>query len=209
MATYSQHGEDTAIEEIVKILGDRIPQVVVDVGAGDGMFLSNSHLFIGHYGWEGYLFEPTEDPYQSLIELYKDNDKVRCFPIALTEKRMAYSMQQGWMGSETHWTLSNVKDDPESKLITNRLSDFIKVNRIRDIGLLTIDAEGSDTGILRDLVKNSKIRPHIICIESLSSEMDKEHCEILEKNYYLYNQIQFNQIFVLKTHEKNLSRRVA
>ena len=66
MQSYSQHGEDVAIHELIDAGAERC---AVDVGANDGQSWSNSYLF----GLEGYrllLIEPMPEYARRCRELY-------------------------------------------------------------------------------------------------------------------------------------------
>jgi FkbM family methyltransferase len=80
---YSQNRE----EEVVKAFFDAnypsIKGVVLDIGANDGKTLSNSFAFINERGWRGYLIEAGKTPYSHLENLYRGNNDVRIFNVAL------------------------------------------------------------------------------------------------------------------------------
>ena len=42
------------------------PGVFVDVGAGDGRFMSNTAFLEGHHCWRGIAVEPTDNEYPKL-----------------------------------------------------------------------------------------------------------------------------------------------
>lgn len=51
---------------------------VLDLGANDGVFLSNSRVFIEN-GWKGFLVEAGREPYKRLSNLYSSSN----FPVTL------------------------------------------------------------------------------------------------------------------------------
>lgn len=71
---YSQNGEDGVIEELIKRLGIR-QGVVVEFGAHDGTFCSNSRHLIER-GWRAFLLEADHDLFQKCVKLHINNDKV-------------------------------------------------------------------------------------------------------------------------------------
>lgn len=71
---YSQNGEDGVIEEILQRLGIR-QGVVVEFGAHDGTFCSNSRHLIER-GWKAFLLEADHDLFQKCVKLHINNDKV-------------------------------------------------------------------------------------------------------------------------------------
>lgn len=72
---YSQFGEDS----IIKALFDRIGasnKWALEVGAHDGIFMSNTRRLIETEGWGAVLIEMDDEQYQHLAENYRDNDRV-------------------------------------------------------------------------------------------------------------------------------------
>jgi FkbM family methyltransferase len=81
MKYYSQYGEDKIVSEFIKnnYIGN-----ILDIGANDGKILSNSLHFIEN-GWGGTLIEAAPIPFNKLINLHKDNNKVQCLNICLSD----------------------------------------------------------------------------------------------------------------------------
>ncbi len=69
MNVYSQFGEDGIIAEIFKVI-ERKSGVCVEVGAWDGMYLSNTKNLWTH-GWKGILIEGDKEKYEKLVENVK------------------------------------------------------------------------------------------------------------------------------------------
>lgn len=72
---YSQFGEDS----IIKALFDRIGasnKWALEVGAHDGIFMSNTRRLIETEGWGAVLIEMDDEQYQHLAAEYRDNDRV-------------------------------------------------------------------------------------------------------------------------------------
>jgi len=77
---YSQNNEE---QVILSYFGNKIGNLL-DIGANDGLTLSNSRKLI-ELGWSAELIEPAEIPYNKLIELYKENKKVKLHNIAISD----------------------------------------------------------------------------------------------------------------------------
>ena len=74
---YSQHNEDGLLARIFHLIGKTKRPLVVDIGAGDGVSLSNSRcLILG--GWDGELFEADPVRFQALAQLYPE-ENVHCY----------------------------------------------------------------------------------------------------------------------------------
>lgn len=76
--SYSQNDEE---QIILEYFGDR-KGTVLDIGANDGISLSNS-LAIIERGWGGALIEPSLAAFKKLTELHKGRNNVECFNIAI------------------------------------------------------------------------------------------------------------------------------
>lgn len=208
MANYSQHHEDQKLEEIV--LKCKIYPLVIDVGAGDGLFLSNSRKFITEYGFKGIMIEPSNEPFIELAKLYWEDPNVETLQVALAEKGgIEYILERGMMDGKGHWTLDRILRTEGSPTKTETLSSVLKERSIKRVGLLSVDTEGYDTKIIEELIKNSEVRPDIIITETLNQENTDYVKQLLESDkYYLADQIEYNLIFLLKKHEKDFSRPI-
>lgn len=65
--SYSQNGEDLIIEEYFKSLNLDNPRLL-DLGANDGITLSNSYKLLQNGKWHGVLVEPSHEAYRRLQE---------------------------------------------------------------------------------------------------------------------------------------------
>ena len=75
--SYSQYGQDVYL--INSIFPDRINGYFVDVGAYDGITLSNTFILEKHLGWSGICIEPNPEAFEKL----RANRSCICFPSAL------------------------------------------------------------------------------------------------------------------------------
>ena len=63
---YGQNLEDSIMNDlIVKFYGEEFIGSILEIGANDGITLSNSKFFRDR-GWKGYLVEAAKTPYQKL-----------------------------------------------------------------------------------------------------------------------------------------------
>lgn len=74
----SQHGEDGVIEAILSRIGEE-NRWCVDIGANDGVTISNSHYWCAKQGWSGVMVEADAEPFASLCDVYDDRQDVHCF----------------------------------------------------------------------------------------------------------------------------------
>lgn len=71
----SQHGEDGVIEAIFEKLGTR-NKFCVDVGAGNGIYVSNTYKWVREQGWSGLMLEAGDQEHAALEALYADRADV-------------------------------------------------------------------------------------------------------------------------------------
>ena len=82
---YSQHKEDEFIIGYLKEYRIGCPKIVMEIGACDGMRISNSRMF-AELGWNGHLIEPLKSYYADLHKLYKTDKKVITYNCAIGAK---------------------------------------------------------------------------------------------------------------------------
>jgi FkbM family methyltransferase len=140
MRDYSQYGQQ-------KILTDYFNGrngFLVDVGAWDGVFLSNSRALL-EMGWSGILFEPDPNGYCGLIEnsMSLPSSKIAVLPIACSDKdgyARFYVSKEGTLSSLVH-----VSDVSERIFIQTRKISTVWKHKI---DLLLIDVEGAELMVL-------------------------------------------------------------
>ena len=188
---YSQFNEDSIVEKY--LLENRIfvPATIIDLGAGDGDYISNSKLFIETYGYSGILVEVDPQPFEKLKAKYQSNKKIEVVNKAVDKTVHGYDLV-----FHGDWSLNTIKRNTKSENKTIRLSDI--VNKAKEIGILSIDIEGLDFDVINEMLLHSQVRPWIIIIEG-NDEIEREkQRNILLKEYDLLATCNVNQIFTKK-----------
>ena len=169
MKSYSQHGEDTFVRELIK---DCKSKFVVDVGANDGFSWSNSYPFIQE-GYSALLIEPMPKYAQFCREHHRENPNVFVEEVAILPERGAVKF---FVNEDTERDLLSMASSVHREGILGDkiveievqacpLSELLlKYNVPRDYAFLSVDAEGVDVEVLKtaDL---GNYRPHVICVE--------------------------------------------
>ena len=139
----SQCGEDGILAHLFDLLpkGPKGEKYCVDVGAWDGVHLSNTNTLINEQGWGGLLIEADLHRSQQSQQLYQHRTDVLCLNVHL--------------GLE----------DPHS--LPSILSQH---NVTHDFDFLTIDIDGADYHIWHSLshgidISQQLFRPKVVCIE--------------------------------------------
>jgi FkbM family methyltransferase len=168
---YSQNNEQEIIQDYFK---DH-KGTFLDIGANDGITLSNTHA-LALNGWKGYCIEPSPIAFGKLCYLYTLSD-IKCINVAITQKDGPIKFYE----SGTHLNqgdtslLSSVVKSETTKW--KKTTDFkeIEVDGLTwesfmdkfepgVIDFLSIDAEGLDLDILKQ-IDLAEIKCKMICIE--------------------------------------------
>ena len=154
----SQNGEDGILDRIFHLIPPKqdiiknddqhgYHRICVDVGAWDGVHLSNTYsLLVNENHWMGILIEADVDKFTDLSSLYANTNNI------LINTTISVSDPQSSSNS-LHAILMKQEifdDDP---------------NQSNDIDFLCIDIDGNDYYVLSDLFHFSPFRPIVICID--------------------------------------------
>jgi len=198
----THNGEFSAIQGLMP---SGAPKMVIDVGANDGFYGSNSFPFVAR-GWRAILIEPHPAVFSQLQKRFARDPHVTCLNLACAECSGKRPLFLGVDGETP--SLSTLSNDPEmlsqpgrtkeSVLVpVETLADILSTRQIpRDFGLLTIDTEGMDYEVLLGL-DCSVWRPRVIITEDYASK-DAAKTAYLESHHYrLRTQIKGNTIWSL------------
>jgi hypothetical protein len=137
----SQGGEDGIIQRLFQLIdGSTSPnnsRYCVDVGAWDGIHWSNTHSLLVLKEWSGILIEASSDRFEELQKLHEPLGNV-----CLNER---VSCEFGGK------TLSSLL----------RQFSFLPCN----FDFLTIDVDGCDYWLMRDILASTIYHPKVICVE--------------------------------------------
>jgi FkbM family methyltransferase len=180
----------------------------IEIGASDGIELSNTFLLEKEFGWNGVLVEPARDVQQNL----QKNRSAKILNIALTSSDKPYInfSEKGVLSTVSDYRYLDLhsKDRRFSKkyfVKNDTLLNILEDNKCpRIIDFLSIDTEGSEYDILRNFNFN-KYKFRAICIEHNYSKNRNAIYELLTSNDYeriLTNLSQFDDWYI---YAKNLT----
>jgi len=164
---------------------------VLDLGANDGVFLSNSRVFIEN-GWRGFLVEAGREPFKRLFDLYRGQPKVQIINYAIsTENGVATFYESGSLISETDCGLVSSIIPTETERWRNAGTRFTSyqvecktfetlfgkdnINLIENdiqFDFISIDIEGMDYEILTQ-IDLTKYGCKCLCVEFNGIEKQK------------------------------------
>jgi len=193
---YSQHEEDTYIYNIIKDNNIECSDFFIDIGACDGIHLSNSRLYMELY-WNGLLIEPSHYYYNQLFSNYKHRNDVQTIQAAITD----YDGNADFFFLKNHPDHSGLGKNKGEKYMVKAMTYTTMLkdtnNNNRDIGIINIDAEGQDTVILSQVLNHDHL-PVFIIIESNNMLERSKQIELLNEKYHLLNVLSVNTIWILK-----------
>ena len=182
MKSFSQFGEDVVA---IRHFGHKRQGTYVDIGAYDGIYLSNTAMLEFQFGWHGILVEPIREVYDRMIQ--RRPGSVCVYGAVSPQKgplRFTYSAADGGMLSGTAFDPRHrLRIEEESRRqhagIQVLLVPAVHPNEvlraaaalarggpdIRAIDFLSIDTEGTELDILES-IDWRMFRPKLLCVEN-------------------------------------------
>lgn len=154
IATEAQIRQD---QWVAAMTGRRRGGIFVDIGAGDGRFISNSWMLERDFGWTGVCAEPNPDLFAALSRhraarcvqkavFTRSGERLSFIPYEELGTIASYAEQDGWGGKR----MAFLADAPMIEVETidpNTLMEAARIPRLFDY--LSLDTEGSEWDILR------------------------------------------------------------
>jgi FkbM family methyltransferase len=146
--SYSQEAQDLKVLLHYKLKKNGY---FLEIGASDGINLSNTYLLEKEYNWSGICVEPIKDDYQKLIlnrSCHCSNNAV----YAISGEKLEFDIYEYNLlsGINKHNTVYNGQAIKEKIIVeTISLNDLLKkYNAPKFIEYLSLDTEGSEYEIL-------------------------------------------------------------
>ena len=114
-----------------------------------------------------HSFEPVSSTFQKLVSYTKDNPKIKCHQLALSDKKEQISIsvfeddQHSVLNSLNSQSQNTTQGSKMETISTDTLDHFIQENKIDSIDLLKIDTEGYEIPVLDGAVnalQNNRIK---------------------------------------------------
>jgi FkbM family methyltransferase len=202
----SQIGQDKFIDEY---FDKKEGLTFLDIGAHDGVSISNTFFLEKERKWKGICVEAQPSEFQKL----KSNRNCTCVNVAVSD----YNGETDFIYVEGYANmLSGISDDynlSHMQRIRNEVSTYggaintIKVpvrtlqsildeHNTHKIDFCSIDTEGSEFNIIKS-IDFDKTEIKVFIIENNYGEKTIEEF-LVEKGYYLYKKIEWDDVFVKK-----------
>lgn len=163
---YSQNNEQQVILDYFKDTKGSF----LDIGAYDGVDLSNTRA-LSELGWSGVCVEPNPTVFEKLAYNYLGNKNVHCYELAVGTIDGEFEM----MCNDTYYsTLSETEtkrweSNPSIQFVKELVEvvtfeTFLKNSKIKTFDFISLDAEGVDLDILKQ-IDLTKVGCKMICVE--------------------------------------------
>ena len=185
--SFSQFGEDLVVAEHLTSLKRERQGIYIDAGCFDPFRFSNTRL-LNLLGWRGINVDASEASIRK-FNIHRPHDVNVCAALSDRVEVREFLLSEG--SATNRLIRSDSPSDKQSEssrrveVSTQTLMSIFDRSRFLNEGvdLLSIDCEGSDLAVLRgfDL---GRIRPVLICIESLNEGESKRIRSYLEGHGY-------------------------
>lgn len=185
LRSYSQSGEDLLLAQI---FGDA-KGVIVDVGAHDGVHLSNSYL-LETRGWDCVLVEPNPQLFQRVLE----NRKAKAYCCAATSKdgevvfhlspdadafstiELTEENSRKFVGMNAHVEETVVRG--------RRLDSILEESGISKVDVVSIDVEGHEPAVFSGFTV-SRWKPRVFIVEGNTTSETRQITQLLGRHGYV------------------------
>jgi FkbM family methyltransferase len=179
-----------------------LSKLIVEVGAGDGEYLSHSKALIER-DWWALLVEPDERAFAELHRRYVGRSKVAYLHAAVGTEHGRAILHRGtdWSVSHLEGTATHVaaRYTEQQETLVLPLADLLAI--APTAGILSIDAEGMDTAILKAFLEagHDAPLPQFLIIEgNTRAEQNTQAALAAIHGYRLIDTVEPNQIFALE-----------
>ena len=186
----SQYGQDKFVAEY--LFPEKEKGVYVDIGANDGVTLSNSLFFETRREWTGLCVEPLPEVFEKLCQIRK---KSFCENLCIsnTEGSLDFAMVEGMdalsgiaknMDSRHQRRIKKEKGHVRMlRLPSLGLQRLLEKYSMHQVDFLSIDTEGSELEVLQS-VDFEKTKVGVLCVENNSGKKDVRR--YLEERGFVY-----------------------
>ena len=213
---YSQQGEQQIILRFFTEHKQHYSRYFVDAGAFDGIVGSNSRALF-ELGWSGLVIEPNPRSFARLAALYKDEPRVTCVNLALSNRHetgveMLFSIGPAGTKEADQWKYGQVStlhgafaeefrrdhgyQYAPSRVDLATLAELMIAHQTPpDLGFMSIDCEGEDLNVLQSFDLNH-FHPRLLCVEC-DDRSRHVYQGYLQGRYKYYDHTKGNTFFSL------------
>lgn len=180
-----------------------VERTVVDVGANDGFYSSNSYPFIVRK-WRALLIEPYPAAFGKAQRLHKKRERVTLVNAACSDHDGRLELQtfagddggsHSVLNRDAGWPGDAARAPGERfEVKVHRLEALLNEFRVpQEFGLLTIDTEGHDLHVLRG-ANLAHFRPQVIITES-NPDDEAKFAFLHDNGYRLHTALRYDTVW--------------
>lgn len=197
---HSQIAQDYFLDR--HVFAGRTGGVFVDVGANDGVSLSNSLFFEADRSWTGVCIEPQPDVFIRLSEKRSalcvqaaigETPGTMPFVVGEGEGAMLSGLRDSY--DSRHWT--RIERYGQTKTIeveVRRLDEVLRSSNIDRVDLLSIDVEGGELGVINS-INLAEVGWPIVVMENNFCSWPQVRA-MHRQGYQLLCRIEFDEVFI-------------
>lgn len=156
---YAQGKEDVIL---LRLFGEKHRGYFVDVGANNGVFISNTYTLY-RQGWRGICIEPNPEAFAKLVKV---RERDICLKVAVGSEPGV--LQLSWQEGISEGSVlgdPTLRNTMKTQVEVQRLDQLLRTHGApTDFDLLSIDVEGRELDVLEGMDWKT-YRPHLILLE--------------------------------------------
>lgn len=199
---YSQQNEEQLIKDYFK--DER--GILLSIGENDGKTLSNVYAALDR-GWSGTLIEPSLLAFPKLERLWKDRPDLQLLNLAVSNKngRVEFFESGSHLSEDDSALLSTLMESElgrwdkrnflKVEVMAYDFPTIMKCSRYKKFDLISIDAEGMDWEILKQM-DLKELGCRMLIVEHNGLEQEKYIDYAVKHGLVLYSMNSCNLIFI-------------
>lgn len=192
-------------KRILKFFNNKTNGFFVDIGAYDGIAISNTKL-LEDIGWDGICIEPHPKVYERLVKnrtckkincaLWNEDTEVNFLSLSGPTEMLSGIFDSYDERHKQRIFMELDRDGGTHEMIKIKAQRFETIVKNTEIDFMSVDTEGSELQIL-DMIDFNKYSISMICVEN--NFFEKKFDEFMNsKGYELYDSVFIDYIYVKK-----------
>jgi FkbM family methyltransferase len=200
---YSQSGQDAFV---INYFNNKRNGVFIDIGANDGISLSNTYYLEKELGWTGICFEPIPAIFEKLSKNRNcitinagiaDKKSIEKFTFVNGPSHMLSGITKEYDPRHLQRIQNEVKnlggEIVEIDVQCVMLNDILEEHEIYNIDYLSLDTEGNEFNILKTIDFN-KFNIRVMSVENNYNNIEQTNY-ITSNGYYFHGRLEADEIF--------------
>ena len=186
MFNKSQFGQD---QHVINVFNEKQNGFFIEVGAYDGVSMSNTYLLEYQYGWKGICIEPNPTYFAQMVTNRPNCINLSCAVFNEDNKEMSFIDDKsggcsGFVETNSH---THILHNPVITVTTKKLTTILEEsNAPKFIDFLSLDTEGSEYEILNSHDFDKYIFGYICVEHNFIDSNRKKIRELLESKGYMF-----------------------